>query len=46
MITSQNVLPEAQVIFLFHKKIMFHCQDIQVFVFLLTWPTDIYKQEQ
>ena len=35
MITSQNVSSEAQVKnFLFRKKIMFHFQDIQVFVFL------------
>ena len=34
-ITSQNVVFEAQVKnFLFHRKVMFHSQDIQVFVFL------------
>ena len=34
-ITSQNVSPEAQMKkFLFRGKIMFHSQDIQVFVFL------------
>ena len=32
--TSQNVSYEAQVKdFLFHRKVMFHSQDIQVFVF-------------
>ena len=35
MITSQNVSSEAQVKILFHKKVMFHSQDIQVFVFLI-----------
>ena len=35
MITSQNVPSEAQIRnFLFHRKIMFCSQDIQVFVFL------------
>ena len=35
MITSQNVLYEAQVKnFLFHRKVTFCSQDIQVFVFL------------
>ena len=34
-IISQNVPSEAQVKnFLFHRKVMFHSQDIQVFVFL------------
>ena len=34
-ITSQNVSSEAHIkTFLFRKKIMFHSQDIQVFVFL------------
>ena len=34
-ITSQNVLSEAQVkTFLFCKRVMFHSQDIQDFVFL------------
>ena len=34
-ITSQNVISEAQVKnFLFCRKVMFHYQDIQVFVFL------------
>ena len=34
-ITSQNVSSEAQVkYFLFRRKVMFHSQDIQVFVFL------------
>ena len=34
MITSQNVLPEPQVKFaLFHGKVKFRPQDIQIFVF-------------
>ena len=34
-ITSQNVLSEAQIKnFLFYRKLMFHSQDIQFFVFL------------
>ena len=34
MITSQNVSSESQIKnFLFHRKIMFRSQDIQVFVF-------------
>ena len=31
--TSQNVLAEALAIFLFHSKVMFCSQEIQVFVF-------------
>ena len=37
MIASQNVSSEAQVkIFLFHRKAIFHSQDIQVFLFSVT----------
>ena len=41
MILSQNVPSEAQVKnFLFHRKVMFHSQDIQVFLFLtIPWFT-------
>ena len=41
MITSQNVSSVAQVKnFLFHRKVMFHSQDIQVLVFLtIQWFT-------
>ena len=35
LITSQNVPSEAQVKNFFHRKVMFHSQDIQVFVFLI-----------
>ena len=51
-ITSQNVSCETQVQnFLFHKKIMLHFQDIQVFVFLtilwfpksVTWWVLVHK---
>ena len=35
MITSQNVPSEAQVENFFDRKVMFHSQDIQVFVFLI-----------
>ena len=40
-ITSQNELYEEQVkIFLFHRKVMFHSQDIQVLLFLaIPWFT-------
>ena len=35
MITSQNVSSEAQVKFFFHfTEVMFHSQDVKVFVFL------------
>ena len=35
MLTSQDVSSEAQVKkILFHRKLMFHFQDIQVFAFL------------
>ena len=38
MITSENVPSEAQAesFFLFHRKVMFRSQDIQVSVFLTT----------
>ena len=35
MMTSQNVSSDAQIKnFLFHRKVMFSSQDIQVFIFL------------